>query len=151
MTIRKPVAILGALLFLSLTANVFMGGWMLGKSGRHGGWAQQRETLYKKLPAADRAILKESMQAHKDHFRALREDMRRVRGDVHKAMHDNDAAALDDALQAEFQQKKAFLTMMRDSRAAAMEKMSPEGRVVMEDFGRKKDFGHHPRHGGAWD
>ncbi|MEZ0260887.1 MAG: periplasmic heavy metal sensor [Alphaproteobacteria bacterium] len=144
----KIITVLGTALFLSLSANLFMGGKMLGQSYHHGGdkggWEQRREewkkrdmALREKLNEADRAIVKEHMEGQRERFKAMREtlDAAEDKVDAAKAADPFDRAALETALREQAEKKAALIGTMRETRAAMLEKLSPEGREIMKKNG----------------
>lgn len=141
---NKTVVVLGSLLFLSLAGNLFMGGALLGKGyghqPRHAEWEKRDRELKEKLSEQDRAALKESMAANSERFKALKDRREEAREVVRAAMEAEpfDQQALDAALKAEQEVKMELLTAMREAKAQAMEKLSPEGRAVLEKMGPKK-------------
>lgn len=136
--------ILGALLFLSLTGNLFLGGVMLGKNygggdgkrgyDRHAEWKKRDSFLKEKLSEKDRSILKEHMSANRDKFKQLKNKLDDTRDAVESTMRAEpfDQAALDSALRAEKELKAELLTVMREAKQQALEKLSPEGRQTLE-------------------
>jgi Spy/CpxP family protein refolding chaperone len=141
MTQSKLVTVLGVSLFLSLGANLLLGGMMLGKSysrpgwgERHADWQQRDAQLRRDLPAADYKIVKEAMQKRRDQFKALREELDAAREEISAAENAQpfDQAALDAALRAEHDKKTALLKLMRETREGLSQQLSPEGRKIFE-------------------
>jgi uncharacterized membrane protein len=154
MKTEKTVILLGAALFISLSANLFMGGLMLGHSftprqmaqrgddGKdHPNWKKRDEELRARLAPADRKILKETMQANRAAFMALRQKLTAAQQAVETAMNAKpfDRAALADAMNDEQAAKMKVLDKMRSVRDALADKVSPEARTILFTSG---PFGH---------
>jgi Spy/CpxP family protein refolding chaperone len=156
----KLVIILGAVLFVSLTANVFMASMMVGNSymhagegdARHAEWQKREEELRKQLPEADRKILKAAMQEHRPQFQALRQELEAARQKVSDAESAEpfDQAALDAALRVEQEKKTALLQMMRQTRDQIAQQLSPEGREIFKKLGPGNRGGGGPGWQGRW-
>jgi Spy/CpxP family protein refolding chaperone len=142
---QKLIVILGASLFISLTANMLMAGLMVGKSWHHEAewrgdsddWRKRDQALREKLPEADRKVIKEAMQAKRQHFQEMRAELDAARDKVFDAESAEpfDQAKLDDALRAEKEKKQALLQDMRQTREEVSKKLSPEGREVFSKLG----------------
>lgn len=139
MQLTKPVMILGAVAFLSVSANVLMAGMLIGQkvSGREGGFIQRQEKFVSsEMNEADRQIVRQSMEQNKDRFKKTKKEMDAARQAVHAAMiaEPFDQQALETALETEMRQKAAFLAMIRDTRDKTLQQLSPEGREKMKEF-----------------
>jgi len=145
----KIIVVLGAALFISLSANLFMGGKMLGQSYHHGGgprggednrreeWKKRDAALRAKLNETDRAIVKEHMEGQREKFKAMKATLEAAEDkvDAAKAAEPFDRAALEAALKEHAEKKAELIGTMRETRAAMLEKLSPEGREVMKKNG----------------
>lgn len=146
---NKIIAVLGTALFLSLSANLFMGGKMLGQSYQHRPdgpprgedrreeWKKRDAALREKLNEADRAIVKEHMEGQREKFKAMRDtlDAAEDKVDAAKAADPFDRAALETALKEQAEKKANLIGTMRETRAGMLEKLSPEGREIMKKNG----------------
>ena len=151
MQINKIILILGSALFLSLVANVFMAGMLVGKSysggargpDRHAEWQQRDQLLREKLPKEDYKLIKETMQGKREQFRALKQDLDAARRKVEEAADAEpfNQAALDAAMAAEREKKTALLQAMRETRKDLSQRLSPEGRRIFEKAGSARGFG----------
>lgn len=139
----KLISLLGAALFVSLCANLFMGGLMLGHSfsgGQgevHAAWKKRDEALRKLLSPADRAVLKKEMQSHRAEFAALRRKITRAQDEVEKALNAKpfDQKTLDEAIARERDAKSEALEKMQSVRESVMQNVSPEGRDILQKMG----------------
>lgn len=130
---NKKNALLAGVLFLSLLANMFMGGILLGNSYR--AWHPEKsEELREKLSAGDRQIVQKEMKAQKGAFNLLRKDLGDARVKIEEALQANDPDALEEALRDEKNIKTNILKLIQESRVAAMEKMSPEGKAALQEI-----------------
>ncbi|MBI1216004.1 MAG: periplasmic heavy metal sensor [Alphaproteobacteria bacterium] len=153
MKLEKIVTILGAGLFISMSANLFMGGLMLGhnftprhamqqagdddRDQDHANWRKRDEELRKKLSEGDRRVLRETMQANRDQFQGLRQKLKDAQQQVQETLNAQpfDKDALSAAMGEEQRAKLAVLEKMHGVRDALLQKVSPEGRAVLEKTG----------------
>jgi Spy/CpxP family protein refolding chaperone len=153
----KLLIILGAALFISLTANLFAAGILFGRSydagkgpdARRAEWQKKDEELRKKLSESDKKIIKAGMQQRREQFHALKDALDAARQKVEDAQMATpfDQAALDTALKAEQEKKTALLEAMRKAREDISAKLSPEGRETFSKLAVGKRFG---GGGGHW-
>lgn len=145
MRIARISAFLGLALFLSLAANLYMGGVMLGShysgsqcDSRKAEWEKRDAALRARLSAEDYAIVKEGMKAHRREFKEARARLDAARDAVDAAMKAEifDQAALDSALMAERDLKAGMMSDMRAAREEVIRKLSPEGQAIMKDVSR---------------
>lgn len=148
MPVNKLVIVLGALLFVSLAGNFFMGGVLIGKTmsgqeryDRKEEWEKRDRMLKARLSEDDRNILKGKMEAKREKFRELKGSLDDARAQVEAAMEAKpfDQAALDEALRREKEAKMTLLNSMREAKQEAMEGLSPEGRKTLEEMGRERE------------
>jgi hypothetical protein len=152
MVLNKTSIILAAALFLSLSANFFMAGLMLGNAvsgtppvqvtdaaqnpddARRAEWQQREEALRAALSGPDRDIVSAATQAHRVTFDEMKGQLDAARQSVMAAMSVEpfDQQALDAAIQAETELKGNLLREMYSARRAVMEKLSPEGREILQ-------------------
>lgn len=131
MKIDKPVAILGVLLFVSLVANLFMGGILLGH--RMGPpmaeWQVRGGDARPHLSEKDEKILKNAMRDNQKEFEEMRKDLEDIRQDIKAATHAEpfDQDVLDAALREEQKKKMEILQLMQETRKEVLQKLSPEG------------------------
>lgn len=163
MRASKTVLTLGVLLFASLSANAFFVGEKLGGQARvatvetgapsaRDDWRRREGELRARLSAADQKILEDDREQNRARFDALRAALEDARRNVRAALADDggDAAALESAIAAEVAAKVAFMRDMGAARRAVMEKLSPEGRDILQKhkpFARPRD--RHPPHDGG--
>lgn len=141
MTSARLIAVLGVSLFLSLSANFFLAGVMLGNSygNESSAWGSdrsnhdKREEVLRRLPAADREILEQAARKNHSDLDVLRGGLEAARQEVKDAMKAEpfDQDALDAALRAEKEKKMDLLRRIHDARRAAISRLSPEGRAVI--------------------
>jgi len=160
MKLDKLTIVLGALLFLSLSANMFMAGLMIGHSveagtppreaagkssadGRADEWKQRDQQIQKKLSAEDRAVVEAAKAKDGPQILALRQALKDAHGKVEaaQAAEPFDQAAVDDALKEEAAAKSALVKAMRAARQNVLEKLSPEGRETVKAFAPWKKQG----------
>lgn len=169
---KKIIVVLGSALFLSLSANLFMGGLMLGqgynkgyhrdggrdwdKSGkedrdaRREEWKKRDAELRARLPEADRAIVEEHMKGMKGKFKTLRDaaDAAEDKADAARAADPFDQQAYEAALKAQAEAKATLVGTLKSARKELMQKLSPEGQKVMKEMGPRfrgregRDGGH---------
>lgn len=154
MKIDKIAIILGALLFLSLSGNMFMAGLMLGHSVNAGGgkperdaeWKQRDEQLQKKLSPADRAVVEAAKRKARPKIDALRKALNdaQARLAAAQAAEPYDQSAIDAAVKAEADAKAEILKAMRQARQDVMEQLSPEGRETVKSLAPWKKLNGHP-------
>lgn len=147
----KLLIILGAALFISLTANLFAAGLLFGRSYEAGRgpdagraeWQKKDEELRKQLSESDKKIIKAGMQQRREQFHALKDDLEAARQKVEDAQMATpfDQTALEAALKAEQEKKTALLQSMRQARDEISAKLSPEGRDAFSKLGAGKRFG----------
>lgn len=155
MTLNKLSIALGISLFLSLSANLFLGGMLLGKTvSRSDGkgraeWEKKDEQLRQALSGDDRKVLQEAMRGSREKFKALREELEAARKSVTEAMSavPSDQAVLDEFLRIEKEKKAELLRLMQQTRQEALQRLSPEGRDALQKMGgfRRGDFFKGPR------
>lgn len=161
MKLDKLVIILGALLFLSLSGNMFMAGLMIGHSveadreapargpdarpedARQDEWKQRDQQIQKKLSAEDRAVVEAAKAKDGPQIVALRKTLKEAHAKVEAAQSAEpfDQAAVDDALKAEAAAKSDLVKAMRAARQNVLEKLSPEGRETVKAFAPWKKQG----------
>jgi hypothetical protein len=152
MVLNKTSIILAAALFLSLSANFFMAGLMLGNAvsgpppaqiaevptnaddARRAEWQQREEALRAALSGPDREIVSAATEAHRVTFDEMKGELDVARQSVMAAMAAEpfDQQVLDNAIQAETELKARLLREMYSARRAVMEKLSPEGREILQ-------------------
>lgn len=133
---RLTTALVAAL-FVSLTANLFLGGIVAGKwmaRDLQPGGEHAKANVRKHLSEKDEAILKEAMRDNQKKFEEMRKDLSDIRQDVKAAMHavPFDQEALDNALREEREKKAEILQLMQASRKEVMDKLSPEGVAALQ-------------------
>lgn len=146
---QKIVPVLGFALFLSLAANFFMGGLLMGgymqapPPGVHPG---RVAILQQKLSPDDQAILKKAMMENRARFDALREEIQESHQKAAAAAHAEpfDQDALDDALKDEDDAKKEMFAFIKKVRGETLDKLSPEGRQAIKDMTPHGDQGRLP-------
>lgn len=149
MDLRKLTIMLGIGLFLSLSANMFLAGVMMGRAvsppvpaGAIGavdtGWAKKDKDLRQNLSPKDREAVKAAMEGVRGRFQALRTELEAAQESVRQATNAEpfDQAALDAALRAEKEKKMEMLREMRQVKQGAMQNLSPEGQAVLQRFGQ---------------
>ena len=167
MVLNKTSIILAAALFLSLSANFFMAGLMLGNAvsepppvqitdaaqspdeARRAEWQQREEALRAALSGPDRDIVSAATQAHRVTFDEMKGQMDAARQSVMAAMSAEpfDQQALDAAIQAETELKGSLLREMYSARRAVLEKLSPEGREILQKMSPLRRRGGKEGHG----
>ena len=168
MKLDKIVIVLGALLFISLSGNMFMAGLMLGQSvnietaandaakpppAHDADWKQKDEQIQKKLSAEDRSIVEEAKKNDRPKIDALRQTLKDTHEKLEAAQSAEpfDQSAVDAAVHAEADAKAEMLKALRQARQNVMEKLSPEGRETIKTLapwkklngrnGKHRDFG----------
>ena len=140
MKLTKPIIALSAALFVSLLANLFMGGLLLGhrmgqeKPSPRAEMKARTKELRQRLSDKDEAVLKESMRDNQKKFEEMRKDLEDIRQDIQAATHAMpfNQETLDEALKEEKQKKMEILRLMQEARKEVMEKLSPEGVQILQ-------------------
>ena len=135
----KLMVIVGAILFVSLSINLFMAGMVVGSSVGElhnvtlDPVAQQDRQLRASLAEADKLVLKQAMDFNRKKITQLHDDIENIKKDVRGIIKKEplDEQALGEALESEKNKKLALLRLAHETRKMAMEKMSPEGRGIL--------------------
>ena len=141
---------LTAFLFLSLIANVFLGGLLAGRFLHHGDWfggqpayVQQvgpfaghaLQRLLEPLDDSDRQIVLDSVKSHADEFMQINREIRDQRKVVAQLLKaDNyDRKALDDAFAELRRRTDSMQETLQAAVGDAVGKLSPAARKQLED------------------
>ncbi len=128
-------AMLGATLFVSLSINIFMAGTVIGSAAHKAAYdtAAQDRQLKETLPDADKAVLKQAMDASRPEITRLYDELEKIKQNIREIIKKDpvDEKALGAALEAEKNKKLKLLWLAHETRQAAVEKMSPEGRAIL--------------------
>jgi len=136
MTCRRWIAVLGTLLLLSLAANLFVGGVILGRGaggGAEGGLRVGIERILRALPDSDRDVMQALLDQRRDELQQRFMDFRAARraaGDLLRA-DAFDAAAFAAAERDAREKSFALQNAVRDLVMEAMPQLSPEGRAAL--------------------
>lgn len=141
---NKAIAILGAVLFVSLAINFFMAGLVAGGAfnGPHKPMITDTEKqdirLRQSLSDADKAVLKDAMDVNRDKMTQLHADIEGIKKDMRAIVRRDtlDEKALSDALNAERAKELTILRLAHETRKEAMSKMSPDGRATLLKINR---------------
>lgn len=132
---RKRLIALGALLLLSLLANLFVGGWWLGRAwhdGRHGdhGGPPGFQRFIGQAPDEARPILREVFARHDDALRQRFDAVREARHAVREALDAEpfSRAHLDEALATLRTRSSAVQDLMHTTLGDAAERLPPDAR-----------------------
>lgn len=148
MELRKLTFILAIGLFLSLSANMFLAGMVMGRAaggpGNISGELAQKDLIEKdkalreNLSAKDREAVQAAMEGMRPRLQALRQELRAAQDEVQQAMNAEpfDQSALDAALYAEKEKKMKMLGEIRQVKQIAMQNLSPEGQQALQRFGK---------------
>lgn len=138
MKINHLMALLGAVLFVSLSVNIFMAGMVVGKSvspapkAASDAAAQDRQ-LREGLSDVDKLVLKQAMDANRKKITQLHDDIEKIKQDLRNIIKKDpvDEKALDAVLEIRKNKELAMLELVHETRKAAMDKLSPEGRAIL--------------------
>ena len=135
--------LLGGVLLLSLAANVFMGGWLLGRPhghmpsgqmeppGRHGPRLQHLMERMDKLPEAQRQAVGELMRQYAPQLRELGEQNKQARKALQKLIAQSELPRAE--LEAGFAQQRELQdkmqTLMQQMLLDIAEQLPPEQRA----------------------
>lgn len=136
MTARRWIALLGTLLLLSLAANIFMGGLMLGRGAGDGVGAGLRvgmQRMMRALPDADRDTVKAILDVRRADLEQKFADLRSARQVAAKLLRDGafDATAFAAAEQDAREKSYALQDAIRDLVVEAVPQLTPEGRAAL--------------------
>jgi hypothetical protein len=135
----KLVILLGVLLFLSLTGNVFVGSLLLGEAyspaggeEHHGDWKKKEALLRGALAPADQAALTLATKGKHEQFHTMHDALEAARQRVEDAQNREpfDPKGLDAALEDEKQKKSALLKLIRQTHEEIAQRLSPGGREI---------------------
>jgi uncharacterized membrane protein len=141
---------LTAFLFLSLVANVFLGGLLAGRFLHHGDWFGSQPTyvqqmgpfaghalqrLLEPLDDSDRQIVLDSVKGHADEFMQINREIRDQRKVVAQLLKaDNyDRKALNDAFAELRRRTDSMQETLQAAVGDAVAKLSPAARKQLED------------------
>jgi uncharacterized membrane protein len=139
----KTVAILGTILFISLSINLFTGGMMVGgflspthKAPASGSEEQDRK-LRETMSEADKLVLKQAMDVNRQKITMLHDELENFKSDIRNIIKRDpvDEKALNDVLDAQKKKELEILHLAHKTRKAATDQMSPEGRAIMSKVG----------------
>jgi hypothetical protein len=142
----KLVIALCVLLFLSLTANAFVGSLLLGRSysaaggeEHHGEWKKKEAELRRLLAPPDRDALTAATKGKHEQFHAMHDSLVVARARVEEAQDAEpfDPKALDAALNNEMARKAALLKLIRQTHEEISKRLSPEGREIFRKVVRE--------------
>jgi len=136
MTSRRWITVLATLLLLSLAANIFVAGAILGRGV--GGGAEGRlrvgiERILQALPDSDRDVVQAIFDQRRDELQQRFMDFRaarRMAGDLLRG-DAFDAAAFAAAEQDAREKSFALQNAIRDLVMEAVPQLSPEGRAAL--------------------
>jgi len=138
MKTNKSMALLGAVLFASLSINLFMAGIVVGNSvsAPHkltSDAEEQDRQLRELLSDQDKLVLKQAMDVNRKKITRLHDDLENIKKDIRGMIKKEpmDEKALDAVLESEKSKKLALVMLVYETRKAAMDKMSPEGRALL--------------------
>lgn len=140
MMYRKVIIILSAVLFLSVSANVFMGAMLAGRFMPDQNTAAQKmnpwDEIKQKLPAEDRDILRSEMRAAKKEMRRIKQELDDVRAGIRDIVAEGDSASdtLTQAVQQELTLHQQLIDTMDQAKETARSKMSATGQAVMDEL-----------------
>ena len=139
----KWIAVLGSVLFVSLSINLFMAGMVVGRTMRppHEMMTDavaQDHQLRDGLSDSDRQVLKQAMEANRAKIMKLHDDIESIKKDMQNLIRSEhfDEKALEAVLTAEKDKKMQFLELIHETRETAMKQMSPEGRRILSKMSR---------------
>jgi len=134
----KIVGLMGAVLFASLSVNIFMAGMVVGKSVSPAPKVvaddvAQDQRLRDGLSDADKLVLKHAMDANRKKITRLHDDIEKIKQDLRDIIKKDsvDEKALDAVLETRKNKELALLQLMHETRKAAMDNLSPEGRTIL--------------------
>jgi uncharacterized membrane protein len=138
MKTERMIGVLGAVLFASLAINIFMGGMVVGKSvstapkAVSDDAAQDRQ-LRDTMSDADKLVLKQAMDANRKKITQLHDDIEKIKQDLRNIIKKDsvDEKALNAVLETRKNKELQMLELAHETRKAAMEKLSPEGRAIL--------------------
>ena len=143
MNTGKLMAFLGVVLFVSLSINLFMAGMVVGGSvstphKATSDAAEQDRQLREALSDADKAILKQAMDANRKKITRLHDDIEDIKNDLRNIIKKEpmDEKALSAVLEVRKNKELALLQLVHETRKAAVDKMSPEGRAILSKVSR---------------
>ena len=139
----NKLLLLGVVLFVSLSINLFMAGMVVGSSvsAPHKAVSEamaQDNQLRESLSDADKAVLQQVMDANRQKIARLHDDLENIKRDVKKIIKKEpmDEKALDAVLEVEKNKKLTLLRLIHETRQTAMKKMSTEGRALLSKVSR---------------
>ncbi len=143
MNTNKLLSVLGTVLFISLSINIFMAGMMAGNSvGTSHKVTSDIETQDQKLREglsdADKVILKQSMDTVREKLTKLHDDVENIKKAIRELIKKDpmDEKALNTALESEKNKKLEMVHLVHAARQDAMKKMSPEGQAALLKLSR---------------
>lgn len=152
MMYRKVIIALSVVLFLSVSANVFMGAMLAGRFMPDQHTTAQKmspwDEIKQKLPAADRDILRSEMRAAKKEMRRIKQELDDVRAGIRDIVAEGASASdeLTQAVQQELTLHQQLIDTMDQAKETARSKMSATGQAVMDELealkARMKKDGH---------
>ena len=139
----KTTVLLGVMLFISLTINLFTAGMMMGgvmgaKTSASSALDQQDRQLRGSLSDADKLVLKQAMDTNRAKITQLHDELENIKSDIRNIVKQEPMSqkSLGDGLEAKKKKELALLQLINKTRKAAMDKMSPEGRVILSNVTR---------------
>lgn len=144
MKTNQLMALLGAVLFVSLSVNIFMAGMVVGNSvstahkAAPDDPAEQDRKLRDTLSDADKLVLKQAMDTNRKKITQLHDDIEKIKQDLRNIIKKDsvDEKALNGVLEIRKNKELAMLELVHEARKAAMEKLSPEGRAILSKISR---------------
>lgn len=140
MMYRKVIIVLSVVLFLSVSANVFMGAMLAGRFMPDQNTAAQKmnpwDEIKRKMPAEDRDILHNEMRVAKKEMRRIKQELDDVRDKIRAIVAEGaaESAELTQAVQQELSLHQQLIDTMDQAKETARSKMSATGQAVMDEL-----------------
>ena len=138
--------LLGVILFISLFINLFMAGMRIGGSVNSGVPAsspiqqldQQDQKLRDSLSDADKLVLKQAMDVNRKKMAQIHNELEKVQVDIRNIIKQDplDEKSLGRLLDIQKKKDLESIRLVYQTRRAAMEKMSSEGRAILSQVTR---------------
>ncbi len=137
---NKPSFIIGIILFLSLSANFFLlglnfGGGSQDKNKKY--YSHQQDTeLRKRLPEADKKILKEAMENGKAELSSRKTEYLKAKTNARKLMQSDeiDLDAIEKAILLENDKKIELMSFMNQLKIKASKELSKDGLKALSNM-----------------
>ena len=134
----RITVLFGVMFFISLTANLFTAGMIVGGSVSAkvpvtDSLEQQDRQLRDSLSDADKLALKQAMDANRMKITQLYNEIENIKSEIRNLLKQDpmNQKSLGDALEAKKKKELAMLQLVHQARKAAADKMTPEGRKIL--------------------